>query len=103
MAEPSQAPSFTPPIRRRCPDCDREFDDRAVRGTTANCCEACQVKRMTFVISAAAEAIPAPKTERPWFRSRAMWLCLLIASAAVTAGVVWRERLLFQYHQWSQD
>jgi hypothetical protein len=102
MAEPSQTPSSTQPISRRCPDCGREFEARAVRGATANCCEACQVKRMTFVLPAA-EAVPTPEMKKPWHHSRAMWLCLLIASAAVTAGVVWRERLLFQYHQWSQD
>lgn len=101
MAESSQSP--TPATRRACPDCGADFDASAVRGTTANCCDACQVKRMTFVLPASPEALPAPEPKRPWYRSRAMYVGLLIAAAGVTAAVVWRQPLLHQYHEWTQD
>lgn len=58
---------------------------------------------MTFVPPAAAEAIPVPETKKPWYRSRGMWLGLLIAASAVSAGIVWRKPLHDQYRQWTED
>ncbi len=58
---------------------------------------------MTFVPPPIAAVIPAPEAEPRWYRSRIMWLGLLISAAAATAGFVWRKPLVHQYREWTQD
>jgi predicted Zn-dependent protease len=98
-----ESPASSPDTRRKCADCGREFDASAGRGTVANCCDACQVKRMTFVFAAAPAATPAPEAAKPWTRSRAALLWLLLIGAGATAGIIWRRDILHQYHRWTQS
>lgn len=78
-----------------------EFDTSARRGATANCCNACQAKRLALVNTVTRAAVPQ-EMEKPWFRSRAFWLLLLLAGTAAS-GFVWREKLLYEYHLWTQN
>ncbi len=104
MAEPSQAPPPPPEMRRRCPDCGKEYDVPTGPGATTNCCDACQVKRMTFVFTKPApNAVPPPDEKKPLRRSRKLWLSLLIPAALITAGVIWRKPLHDQYRRWTQN
>ncbi len=104
MAEPSEAAPPSPETRRRCPDCGNEYDVPNGPGATTNCCNACQVKRMTFVFTKPApEAIPPPTEKKPLRRSRKLWFALLVLASAVTAGIVWRKPLHDQYRQWTQN
>lgn len=58
---------------------------------------------MTFVVTTPPDSIPGPEVETPRRLSRAARFCLLIAGMAVLAGAVWREKIIYQYHRWSQN
>ncbi len=99
MTEPSPTPP--PGTRRTCSDCGAEFEVSSRLGATVTCCDACQRKRLESVANAP-RTVVAPVVETPWWRSRAVVLCVLIGGALATAGFVWRKTISRQYHAWSQ-
>jgi tetratricopeptide (TPR) repeat protein len=84
-----------------CPDCGAAYDESVRLGSPANCCNACQLKRLAFVNTVRRAVVP-PEPRKPWFRSRLVW-CLLLAVLAGAAGLLWRKEIFYQCQQWSLD
>lgn len=57
---------------------------------------------MEFVTTAPRAAEPR-ELKMPWYRSRVLWVCLLITGTFAAAGLVWRKPILNHYHRWSQN
>ena len=58
---------------------------------------------MIFVHTTAPVASTPVVVKKAWYRSRVLWFWLLIASAVVTSGIVWRKKLHSQYRHWTQN
>ncbi len=57
---------------------------------------------MTFVNTTPGAEVPRV-VKTAWYRSRTLWLWLLIVGTLVTAGAVWRKTISHHYHRWSQN
>lgn len=100
MTDSSQASQSG--TRGICSDCGASFAITSRIGRIAHCCDACQSKRLESVTAAPAGEVHLEKAA-PWFRSRKLWLCIVVLAALATAGFVWRQPLLGQYHHWTQN
>ena len=92
-----------PPLRShgQCPDCGAAYDEASRRNSTANCCDACHAKRLTFVRTPPPDALPE-EAPRPWFRTWKIWLLASIVALA-GAGFLGRKPLLHTYRHWSKN
>ncbi len=99
---PNSSPTSQPQTSGVCADCGASFVIRSHIGLNGRYCDACQSKRLKSSASVHPDAA-VPMEAASGFRSKKLWMGIFCIAALVTAGFIFWQPILGQYHRWTQS